>query len=82
MPADEELALFRSMAIAAGIPPHMTPNDIATVLHDWFESALENPRDPLWREVRDLLEYDGTSDFYERRAIACRGVLIRKIGHS
>ena len=40
MPADEELALFRSMAIAAGIPPHMTPNDIATVLHDWFESAL------------------------------------------
>ena len=56
MPADEELALFRSMAIAAGIPPHMTPNDIATVLHDWFESALENPRDPLWREVRDLLE--------------------------
>ena len=47
MPADEELALFRSMAIAAGIPPHMTPNDIATVLHDWFESALQIPATPF-----------------------------------
>ena len=56
----------------------MTPNDIAKVLFDWFESAPENPHDPLWREVRDLLDHDGTSDFYERRADACRGVLLRK----
>jgi hypothetical protein len=74
----EAAAMFRADAIAAGIPEWMTPNDIANALHDWFESVPENPRDELWLEVSDLLEYDGTEDFYQRRAHACRGVLIRQ----
>jgi hypothetical protein len=79
MTDEEAAAMFRADAIAAGLPPHMTPNDIGKALWTWFESAPENPDDSLWLEVRDLLEgYDSTEDYYERCAEACRGVLCRQ----
>ena len=77
MTEEEAAQLFREQAIEAGLPATMTPNDIAIALHEWLDSVPENPRDPLWREVSGLIDYDGSSDFYERRAHACRAALLR-----
>ena len=69
--------MFREDAIAAGLPPHDDPNDIAVA--DYLFGVPVNPTATLWQEVRDLLDgYDGTEDYYERCADACRGVLIRQ----
>jgi hypothetical protein len=79
MTNEEAEAMFRADAIAAGLPPHFTPNDIAKVLGEWLESVPVCPSDPLWREVDALYDgYDGTPDYYERCADACRGVLVRQ----
>ena len=84
----EEKAFIRSWAIEAGLDPAMTPNDVAITLHNWFDSVPENPRDPLWREVRYLMNLgDGKDDpevepatdydIHERRASALRAVRAR-----